>query len=59
MWGTWYIISPLSEKEGGRVSRVPHLIAPMVVHNSHILSNRDVYIRDERTVIFSDLDLNF
>ena len=29
MWGTWHIISQLSEKVGGRVPRVPHLIAPM------------------------------
>jgi len=29
-WGTWYIISPLSEKVGGNVPRVPHLIAPML-----------------------------
>jgi len=29
MWGTWHTISPLSEKVGRRVSRVPHLIAPM------------------------------
>jgi len=27
---TWHIIFPLSEKVGGRVPRVPHLIAPML-----------------------------
>jgi len=27
MWGTWHIISPLSEKVGGRV---PHLMRPCV-----------------------------
>jgi len=27
---TWHIISPLSEKRGGRLSRVPHLIVPIV-----------------------------
>jgi len=26
MWGTWHIISPLSEKEGGRVPHVLHLM---------------------------------
>jgi len=31
--GTWHIISLLSEKVRGRVSRVPHLIAPMVYHS--------------------------
>jgi len=31
MWGTCHIISPLSEKVGGRVLRVLHLIAPMAV----------------------------
>jgi len=31
MLGNWHIISPLSEKVGGRIPRVPHLIAPMVV----------------------------
>jgi len=29
--GTWQIISPLSEKMGGRVPPVSHLIAPMIV----------------------------
>jgi len=29
MWWTWHIISPLSEKVGGRVPRDPHLIVPM------------------------------
>jgi len=29
MWGKWHIISPLSEKVGGGVPRVPHLIASM------------------------------
>jgi len=32
MSGTWLIISPLSEKVGGRVPRVPHLIASMLVY---------------------------
>jgi len=31
--GAWHIISALSEKVGGRVPRVPHLIAPMVGHS--------------------------
>jgi len=30
MWEAWYIISPLSEKVGGPLPLVPHLIAPMV-----------------------------
>jgi len=29
MWGTWHIISPLSEKVGGHIPREPHLIARM------------------------------
>jgi len=32
MWGTWHIITPLSEKVGGRVPRAPHLIAPMLLY---------------------------
>jgi len=35
MWGDMaYIISPLAEKAGGRVPRVPNLIAPMLVKAS-------------------------
>ena len=36
MWGTWHIVSPLSEKVGGDAPHVPHLIAPMHKLTLHI-----------------------
>jgi len=44
-WGTWHIISELSEKVGGRVPRVPHLIAPVCGTNSNnrVISSGDLY----------------
>jgi len=38
MGGTWHIMSPLSQKVGGHVPRVPHQIAPMVVQ--HIINSQ-------------------
>jgi len=57
MWGTWHIISPMSETVGGTrgVPRVPYLIAPMlklIMNVTAALLDMLFVIRVKREVIF-------
>jgi len=48
MWETLHIMSPLSEKVGGCVPRVPHLIAPMTPGDTAAILSEKKYMLQVR-----------